>query len=283
MLNKLKYTILYSFIFSIALSSCTERIDIDLDSDNIRLVVEATITDIPGNQYVKLSETADYFSNIPPKGVENAEVSISDGDEIFLLQQSDTIKGLYLFTEIFIAYQNKSYELIINLENEIGGHKEFTAQTIMPPLSDDIDSISVVWEPRFEGWMVNLYAQDPPREDFYMFNGILNGILITDSIQNVNISDDRLFNGNYTNGTTVLFFQEEEINPGDIFTLVLSNITSEYADFVTEVQTEIQGSNPLFSGPPANVTSNISNGAAGFFTAYPSAHTSTEVKEKTEK
>lgn len=283
MLNKLKYTIIYSFIFSIVLSSCTEKIDIDLDSDYVRLVVEATITDIPDNQYVKLSETADYFSNVPPKGIENAEVIISDGEQIFTLKQSDSIKGLYLFTENFIANQNKSYELNINLENAIGGHKEYSAKTIMPPLSDDIDSIAVVWEPRFEGWLVNLYAKDPPREDFYMFNGILNGILITDSIQKVNISDDRLFNGNYTNGTSVLYFQEDEINPGDIFTLVLSNVTSEYADFVTQVQTEIQGSNPLFSGPPANVTSNISNGAAGFFTAYPSALTSTKVKDKTDK
>ncbi len=278
---RLKY-ILYGLLISlISLNSCTERIDIDLDSENIRLVVEGQITDIPGEQYVKLTETADYFSNEQPKGIGNAIVRVNNGVEWLPLIESDTLKGLYLMPDGFVGQQEKSYQLNISLEEEIGGFKDYSANTKMPLLSDDIDSIAVEWMPQFEGWIVRLFAQEPPREDFYMFNGIRNGKLITDSIHEVNVSDDRLFNGNYTNGIIVLMFNEDQLETGDIFTLVLSNINPDYADFVIGLQTEIQFKEPMFSGPPANVISNISNGASGWFTAYSSAFTSTVVKEKT--
>ena len=48
----------------------------------------------------------------------------------------------------------------------------------------------------------------------------------------------------------------------------MNSIGSGYANFIWEAQAEVQGSNPLFSGPPANVKGNIDNGAIGFFAAY---------------
>ncbi len=274
-----KYILYILLVTLVSLSSCTEKIDIELDSDRIRLVVDGIITDIPGEQYVKLTETADYFSNEQPKGVGNATVIIESQNGPILLTESDSVAGLYLMPDGFVGVQGNIYQLNIKLENEIGGYKDYFANTKMPLLSDDIDSIAVEWMPQFEGWVVRLYAQDPDREDFYMFNGLRNGELITDSIHEVNITDDRLFNGNYTSGVMVLMFNEDQLDPGDLFTLVLSNITKEYINFVSEVQTEIQSKEPLFSGPPANVSSNISNGAAGWFTSYPSAFSSTIVQE----
>ncbi len=276
---KPKYILYILLVTLVSLSSCTEKIDIELDSDRIRLVVDGIITDIPGEQYVKLTETADYFSNEQPKGVGNATVIIESQNGPILLTESDSVAGLYLMPDGFVGVQGNIYQLNIKLENEIGGYKDYFANTKMPLLSDDIDSIAVEWMPQFEGWVVRLYAQDPDREDFYMFNGLRNGELITDSIHEVNITDDRLFNGNYTSGVMVLMFNEDQLDPGDLFTLVLSNITKEYINFVSEVQTEIQSKEPLFSGPPANVSSNISNGAAGWFTSYPSAFSSTIVQE----
>ena len=73
-------------------------------------------------------------------------------------------------------------------------------------------------------------------------------------------------------------FSEDDLRPGDKFTLVLSNISEEYYNYVIEVQTEISLSIPIFSGPPANVSSNVNNGAVGYFAAYPSVYTSTIVK-----
>ncbi len=54
----------------------------------------------------------------------------------------------------------------------------------------------------------------------------------------------------------------------------MRSITQEYAEFIWELQEETGMSLPLFSGPPANIKSNVDHGAIGFFTAYSVAYAS---------
>ncbi len=61
---------------------------------------------------------------------------------------------------------------------------------------------------------------------------------------------------------------------GDVITLQMCGITEEYYEFIEGVQREKRGRYPLFSGPPANVRSNLDNGALGFFTAFSASYAS---------
>jgi hypothetical protein len=106
-----------------------------------------------------------------------------------------------------------------------------------------------------------------------MFNVMRNDTLVTDSISKVFVTDDRLVDDMYIMGAWVTFVPEYEFKPGDTVTLITSSITKEYYDFIIELQTEIGYKDPLFSGPPANVSTNLTNGAVGYFSAYPSAYT----------
>jgi Domain of unknown function (DUF4249) len=96
--------------------------------------------------------------------------------------------------------------------------------------------------------------------------------MITDSLHEMIVQDDMLFNGNYAYGIPAQFLDQDEkdeiIYPGDTITLEINGITEEYYNFILEAQSEIFYQTPLFSGPPANINSNISNGALGFFTAW---------------
>ena len=96
--------------------------------------------------------------------------------------------------------------------------------------------------------------------------------MLTDSLANLIVQDDVFFNGNYTYGIPSQFLdqqrEDEKIHPGDTITFEINGITEEYYKFVMEAQSEIFYHTPLFSGPPANISTNISNGAVGFFTAY---------------
>jgi hypothetical protein len=63
------------------------------------------------------------------------------------------------------------------------------------------------------------------------------------------------------------------IEKDDLITIHVCSITKEYAEYVLNAQKELQGSVPIFSGPPANVQTNInaknaSVSICGFFTAY---------------
>jgi len=264
-------------IIVISIFACTEKIDIELDDTYTRLVVEAYITDEAKNHIVKLTKTSDYFYNKPAPVVEGAKITIADGQNI--LNLTETQPGIYK-TEKIAGEIGKTYTLNIELLEEINGHKNFTAMDKLMPVGI-IDSIGIEYIDSWEVWEIRLYANEPPTSDFYMFNWMKNNILITDTIDEVNVSDDKFFNGSYSNGVGVGWFEEERedenLHPGDTVTLIMSTITEEYADFVWEIQAETGYQSPLFSSPQANVSSNISNGALGYFAAYPKRYSSTVV------
>ncbi len=278
MKQKITYLILITIAGVLSVTSCTERIDIELEEDYIKLAIEGYITPETGNRYIRLTETSGYFSNKPAPSVSNAIINVNNGIESYTLQEDAVESGTYIFPEEFIGETETNYQLTIELSEEIGGQTSYKAATYMPRRFDDIDSITVEFNPNFKFWMVNIYAWEPPGKDFYMFNGLLNDILITDTISQVTISDDELIDGNYLNGVTVMGFSEEDLKPGDKFTLILSTITEDYYNHIIEVQTELMPNVPIFSGPPANVSTNVDNGAVGYFTAYPSSYSSTIVK-----
>ncbi|MBI9038446.1 MAG: DUF4249 domain-containing protein [Bacteroidales bacterium] len=269
--------ITYFILIVVSIVACTEKINIELDDTYTRLVVEANITDEAKNHIVKLSKTTDYFYNKPSPVVEGAKITITEGQNIFNL--SETEPGIYK-TEKLAGEIGKTYTLKIELLNEINGHKTYTASDKLMPVGV-IDSIGVEYIDNWKVWEIRLYAKEPPTTDFYMFNWMKNNILVTDTIDEVNVSDDKFFNGSYSNGVGVGWFEEERedenLHPGDTVTLIMSTITEEYADFVWEIQDETGYQSPLFSGPPANISSNISNGALGFFAAYPNRYSSTIV------
>lgn len=264
--------ILFIFIGFAALTSCTERVDIVLEQEYTKLVVEGYLT--PSGEtfrYVHLTTTAGYFSNEPPPQVSGATISIEEGDQVYLFSENMGKPGYYLPPDDLLPEQEKTYLLKIDLAEEIAGVDYFEATETMPPLSSNFDSIRTVYDPDFEYWAIEFYGYDPPETNFYMFNALRNGDLITDTIWKVNVTDDVLINGNYIYGAYVMFFDGEDLNPGDEFTLITSSITEEYYNYVIELQTEISPSIPLFSGPPANVSTNISEGAVGYFATFPSS------------
>jgi len=272
-------------VLTITVMSCTERIDIKLDSQKYaRLVVEGAITTDTTAQMIKLSKTADYFDNNPPEAVSGAAVYISSDAEEYQLTEMPEGSGTYFTGPGVYGKVGKTYETRIVLKDKIAGYDEYTATSSIYPINP-LDSIGLDFKPDWgdEGfWEVKCYVLDPPTVDYYMFQVYRNNVLVSDSIDKVFVTDDALYNGNYTNGIGVAYLdqarEDQKLLPGDKVTLKVSRITKEYTEFVMEVQTEISFQSPLFSGPPANVKGNIDNGGFGFFAAYSSTYASVYVK-----
>ena len=281
---KIKIQIIVLFL-SIAAISCTERVDINLDSQKYaRLVVEGALTSDTTVHRIKLTKTADYFDNVAPKPVSEASVIISSDDAEFHLTETPAGSGIYLTEPGVYGKFGKTYETHITLKEKIGGYIEYMATSKLFAINP-IDSIALEFKPDWgkQGfWEVKTYVLDPPSEDFYMFELYRNDTLVTDSINEVFVTDDVLYNGNYTNGVGAGYLDQERADqklvPGDKVTLKVSRITKEYTDFVMQVQTEISYQSPLFSGPPANVVGNINNGGIGFFAAYSCTYSSVLAK-----
>ena len=250
------------------LQSCTERIDIQLDTEYQKFAVEGYIT--PEYQFVKLEKTGGYFSQEAPPPVENATVTVSVGDDIFQFNEVTYQPGVYIPEFPLPTDVGTQYKLIIDLAEAINEKTHFESETTMPRLDAIVDSIRVIYRGDFESWVIKLYAYEPPGPDYYMFSAMKNGEPLTDTLQRLGISDDKLVDGMYLPGIYVLFLYKDEIEIGDTVTLFTSGISEDYFRFLDEAQQELHPNVPFFSGPPANVRSNISNGALGYFAAFQS-------------
>ncbi len=261
-------------------ASCTERIEIELDETYTRLVVYGTITTDTTRHYVELSKTTSYYYNEAPPMISGAAVSISDseGNRVVL---TEVAPGKYATPDDYYAVAGRTYTLDVQLQEEVNGFKSYTASSLAKEIYP-IDSIGLMYQPDWgeKGFYeVTCYYQDPTTRDFYMFNIFKNGVMLTDTLSNRFITNDDFYNGNYTNGIGVGFLDQandrEQLNTGDTITFQGCSISEDYYNFIFTLQQETGFSTPLFSGPPANVKGNISNGAAGFFAAYGVAYSST--------
>jgi len=265
----------------ILLAGCTERIDIELDSSYTRLSVEGYITSDTMAHWVRLTTTTDYYNTTPPPPVLGATVEIDDGMDIITLTEYDSMPGYYYTPADYFGVPGRTYNLNILLNEKINDENHYTATSEMNPVAP-IDSITLVYNPNFEGWEVRIYAFDPPTEDYYSFQIYKNGILQSDTINEVSITDDRFFNGSYLPGVPAYFMRGDDVNlvPGDVITLKMGGITKDFFTFIDELRNEtFRFRNPLFSGPPANIISNISGDAVGYFTAYSVSYSSTIFNE----
>jgi hypothetical protein len=257
------------------LSRCTERIEVKVDSSYTRLVVEGYISTDTTQHLVRLTRSGDYFYNKPAQPVSGAIVSISDGDNVEMLTESNEKPGLYMTDPSYYGVSGKTYTLIISqvdIDNN-GETEEYTASSELRPVGS-VDSIQLknISGNDFNIYEILVFAWDPPVKNFYAFRVLRNGNLITDSLHEMIVQDDIFFNGNYAYGIPSQFLdqsdKDEVIYPGDTITLEINGITEDYYNFILEAQSEIFYHTPIFSGPPANISSNISNGALGFFTAW---------------
>jgi len=251
--------------------SCTERIDFKLDSTSTSCVIYGVITTDTTEHQVSIYKSADYYSNKPPEAISGAVVTISDGTTTFPLTESSTKPGNYYTAPDVYGEVGKTYTLNVSnvdLFND-GNLTSYTASSEIKPVAK-IDSIDTRYNSDYKLWMVKAWAQDPVEtKDYYMFITKINGVLYADSLANLVVTEDKYYNGSYTNGITCYAFAEKDtVKIGYDVTLDICAITEDFFHFITEAQTLINPQNPLFSGPPANARTNISNNAFGYFAAY---------------
>jgi len=262
--------------------SCTEEIDLKLSGTEPRLVVESIITSDTMFQYVKLSRSGDFFADEKLPGVPDAKVTLSDGVKVFDLKETEGNNGYYITSNDFYGVPGRTYTLNIeNVDINNDGIKEsYKAESYMASVTD-VDSIRIVYEESLDLWKVLLYAYEPPgfNTNYYMFSLIVNDTLYTDQLTEVTAFDDRFINGEYANGVWVhSFYNDDEdyaLSVGDTVTLLMSGITEDFYNYIIALQDETRENIPLFSGPPANLPGNISNGALGYFTAISNSYGTT--------
>ena len=265
---------------SIIAVGCTEIIDnISLDTTRPRLVVEGYISTDTTRQMVKLSKMGDALKKDPIQVISNAVVTISDGSTTFGLTEDQLQKGTYYTAPDVFGVPGRTYTLQIKNIDVNGDNvmEEYTAQSLLKRLNP-IDSVHLVYNNLYRdtnGWSVNLFSMDPGQgRNFYLIKILRNNQLLTDSIFKYSITDNNGFEGKYFDGYPVYSLREdrkdEKLSPGDTVTVEMYGITEDYYSFISSYISDYYPKVPIFSGPSANIPTNIkpADDAVGIFTAY---------------
>jgi hypothetical protein len=285
-MQNIKYILLSLLLASgICFVACTERMDVDVNDAPPQLVIYGAITTDTAQHVITVRRSSNYFSNTQPEEISNATVVISDGDEVFTLSESPDEKGVYRTAPGVFGTEGKIYTLKVTVEFN-GETDEYEAISLLP-YAVRVDSVTF----RQSGLAANivdalLYGRLPESMNNYL-NIVAyknDTVSVNDKLSDFNIIESENPDGKEIDGAVCMNLRTEDrsnsdrviIEPGDFVTVQVRSVTKEYADYVQDVQKELQGSIPIFSGPPANVRTNIraagnaSNPTpvCGFFTAY---------------
>jgi len=293
-----KYAVWYLFLLAVAVS-CTERIDIKTDDAPPRLVIYGYISTDTMQHSIRITRSAGYFTTDSPEGVSHAVVTISHSDGVITFAENDTVPGLYQTAPDVYGEEGKTYTLDVELDFD-GDHvtEHYRASSYLKPINH-IDSVGLQASRLFPNIVeVLLYAKDsismPGEKNFYTIFVSINDSILNSTINRFFLMDNDMFRGQYINGVACYYlsqdpnrYRNEILQVGDTVTLNINAISREYATFISNVQSEIGISIPIFGGPPANVPTNIRCiepqdriSVSGFFTAFSSRYASTVVKEE---
>lgn len=248
---------------------CEKLIDVDLNESNPALVIQGNLTRSPGLSEVKITKTGSYFSESPETTVSGAIVKITNNlGNVFLFEEKDL--GLYKSHDTY-PQEGTIYTLSVEVKGET---YQATSKLNKPVL---IDSLSYKYEEGFaffdDGYTVTMHFSDPPGiQNYYRIKMYRNGVYNNNS-NNLIIFDDRLVDGNSFNLSLGQFIYDA----GDTANVELISLDESAYEYYRTFQ-ELVNTNPG-SAAPANPTSNFSNGALGYFSAWSSDSKTIEIKE----
>jgi hypothetical protein len=263
------YRILVPVLATMILS-CEKDIILELsDTEGRYLIVEANIDDSRVRQIVRLYRSNSFYDSDKGLPVSDAIVSISDGSKEYLFAESTSgkHKGNYYNHELSaLLITGKKYHLTVKDEGNT-----YTANSLLKPVPD-VDSVTTRVNFLSRLGVINEALIDifihfenmPGRGNYYLIN-----LYINDNIQTFTPTQKTVLSDENLEGYVSMYIRSvrrSDLNKGDKITLEMRSISREQYDFYTDffMQTELSG-NPFAGAPPANVPTNLSEGARGFF------------------
>ncbi|MFO7923101.1 MAG: DUF4249 domain-containing protein [Bacteroidales bacterium] len=266
---KILFRILFFALLPAVTGSCEKEVTLDLaDREGAYLIVEGNLDDASPEQWIRLSRSSSYYDVSTGSPVENAFVTVNDGDKDYVFAESstDSLRGYYFNREIGGELKESEYYLTIVHDDNI-----YTGQSEFRPVPD-IDSIT--FELNFfsrlgftDDTLYDVYihfSELPLPGDHYLVDIDINGRLQTGRPSEKTVFSDEDLE-EYVS-LSVRTINGDNLEQGDTITMKLRSISKEQYEFyqVFFFQTDLSG-NPFAGAPPANIPTNMSEGAHGFF------------------
>lgn len=247
------------------ITSCEKVIEIDLNSAQPQLAVEAVISE-DSTCIVNLVRTASYYSQIEPEIVVNAQITVSDGTTSELLDYEGD--GMYSGNTI-IGVQNKLFEITISHEGEIYEGSSFmpaptqisnldygisSEQSHLNPFGDRVVSINCTFNDNINEdnyYLIRFSEEDGKLIERYY--------LLTETVTNSGTIE-------YIDGN--IRFSESVFYEGDYIDVKVFSVDEAVYNYYLQLTDILFWKRRIMPPTPYNPESNISNGALGYFAAW---------------
>lgn len=265
-------------IFIIALviifASCEKVINIDLNSSDPQIIVEAVMSDtISEKAEVRLSRSVNFSETNTFPAVANAVVTIMDLTDNKIDTLKESVAGLYKSSKLS-GQEGHNYLLTVKTDG-----KTLTS-TATIPRKVKFDSIEVRGQAFFGSINYQLIPKfiDPKGiGDNYRFVLYINGKLKDDIL----VFNDELVDGN-PNGRPLNRGRNsdstENIRIGDRIDLEMHCIDKGVYDYFNTLRARGGGGPGGGGATPANAITNIKGGALGYFAPYTKQRKSAVIK-----
>jgi hypothetical protein len=243
--------IFIAIMLGLCLSSCQKVIDLELNTSSSQIVIQGNVYDQTGPYTVKISKSVDFDeSNVYP-AVTGAMVIISDnaGNSDTLTEASS---GTYITSELQ-GVPGRTYTLTVKTDGQT-----YTASSTLPN-AVEMDSIYMEKSRFGNEEQITIDFTDPANIDNYY--RLIEFVNDTQQDQ-IYATSDKLSEGKKMSYSFMSQGNDNKLEPGDNITIWLECVDKfAYEYFRTAGREGGQ------SASPANPTSNISNGALGYFNA----------------
>lgn len=262
-----------SLTIGITLMSCEDVIQLDVPQSETFLVVEGSITNVPGEQVIKLTKSEPLLSTVTPENVTNAVVKVTDNKGKVYEFKDLKNEGRYVWSpsnsEEIMGEIGNTYTLNIVTEGETF---QAVSELKRVPKIDSIvyryrdqPSISQSGDGKpKKGYEANFYAVDfKGVGDCYRVKTYKNGKLFSKPEQIIIAYDAILNKSNVGDGLMFILPLRRAITPelyleNDVLKVELLSITERHFDFWTQLKQELSNAG-LFARPAARVPCNVVN------------------------
>lgn len=256
--------LLFGFYMLFSLSSCLDEISIEeyVGEPSERLVIEGLITNEKKAHYVKLTRTTNVIPRGPANPVSGANVTITDNETVFLLVEKEIGSGIYLTDSTIQGEAGKTYLLSIVVD---GTAYEASDKMEAANEFEENDILPVYVTPDQSGGYIN--------QLFTVAYGADNPSMLSVEIVNPRPEDKYTeiwyytFPGADVDNIFPTPTESLEFVSGTIFQQTKYSLSNEHYLFLRAVLLETKYEGGVLGSVRANVPTNVSNGALGFFGA----------------
>jgi hypothetical protein len=253
-------------ILMLLLTSCEEQTDWDLQpGNNDFIVVDGIITNELKVQKITIMKPVTKI-NDQPQPITGATVLVSSNQLTYNFHEDPDQPGIYLSDKAFIGIKNRTYSLLITTNNKV-----YSSKAVLAPPAEFV-FLEYAINPDEGDYRITLVANPFKPEKPAMYEILLDWSAV-EGYENLNPDSCKAKLFYYTlptldiNEVFAPLAENITFPSGTVITERRYSLTDEHAAFIRALLLETTWQGGLFNTASANVTTNLSVGAAGFFGA----------------